>query len=66
MPRSTRERSAAGTPKQTSWLNIAGEYGIPRLLPNDVKDLKLDHADACQAALRATRPQWFQPRTPAG
>jgi hypothetical protein len=52
-PRSTRERSAAGTPKQTSWLNIAGEYGIPRLLHNDVKDLKLDHADACQAALRA-------------
>jgi hypothetical protein len=45
-------RSVA-TPKQTAWLNIAGRYGVPRLLYDDVKDLALDDADSCQAALSA-------------
>jgi hypothetical protein len=54
-------KHAAGTPKQTAWLNVAGRYGIPRLLNDDVKLLKLDDADSCQAALRANASP--EPRT---
>jgi hypothetical protein len=46
-------KRAAGTSAQTAWLNIAGEFGIPRLLRDDLSNLVLDDADSCQAAMRA-------------
>jgi len=48
-----RVRSAIGTPAETPWLRIGGQFGVPRLLPRDANRLSLADPDSCDAALSA-------------
>ena len=58
-----RSRAAAGTAAQSGWLSIGARFGIPRLKPDDTREVTLTDPADCQAALSvgASPP----PRSPA-
>ena len=58
-----RSRAAAGTTAQSGWLSIGARFGIPRLKPDDTREVTLTDPADCQAALSvgASPP----PRSPA-
>lgn len=46
-------RAATCLESRTAWLEVAGRFGVPRLLSDDLEDLTIDGVASCRAAIGA-------------